>query len=78
MINHTSVNETNEELLKYLLNAALKAKNLTNSSQSRKYSNCMSIDLKLEDQSPTIQKSQYVFSYSYNNPGKSERYLVLY
>lgn len=63
-----------------LLNAALKAKNLTNSSQSRKYSNCMSIDLKLEDQSPTIQKrkSQYVFSYSYNNPGKSERYLVLY
>lgn len=59
-----------------LLNVALKAKNLTNGSQSRKYSNCMSIDLKLGDLPPTIQKrkSQYVFSYSYNNPGKSERF----
>lgn len=40
-----------------LLNAALKAKNLTNSSQGRKYSNCMSIDLKLGNLPPTIQRT---------------------
>lgn len=48
MINHVSVNEAKDVVLN-LLNAALKAKNLINSSQSTKYSNCISIDLKLEN-----------------------------
>lgn len=55
MINHVSINKAKVVVLN-LLNAALKAKNLINSSQSRKYSNCMSIDLKLENLPRTIQR----------------------
>lgn len=47
-----------------LLNAALEAKSYTNSSKSRNYSNCMWIDLKLENLPPTFQRRNNVFFYS--------------